>query len=73
MRIIHIITIIGNEKGAYQKLLEHLRYSDSQLVSWQDDRENKLTAVCLFIGTKRGFENAKNRALSFRGISISEK
>jgi len=48
----------------YGKLLEHLRYSGSVLLSWNEG-SGTIKAKCEFSGTKKGFEQSIKRGKSF--------
>lgn len=69
-KIEHVFT--AKKEGRFGKLLEHLRYSGSTLLSWSDN-ENVLTAKCLLNGTKKWFEMTKRRAESFTCVEVKEQ
>jgi len=64
MKIRHSIIV-----DHYGKLLEHLRYSGSILLSWNQG-SGTIKADCEFLGTKKGFEQAIKRGRSFSNVKF---
>ena len=70
--IIHMIEISGD--GRFQKLLEHLRYSASSLLSWKEyPLEEKLVAICEFEGSELSFRNCVNHSKAMGNVVIEER
>lgn len=68
MKIQHTINV-----DHWKKLLEHLRYSGSKLLSYYQTNFGDfkgISAKCEFQGTKKGFVSAVRRAKSFSNVRV---
>jgi len=68
MKIRHRIVVT-----TFQTLVEHLRYSNSVLEKYETTDKGDITAICVYSGTRKGFEQAISRANSFASVLLIER